>query len=285
VQQYFDVNQIRVVASGTSSPIDPADILTRPRADLPFAQQAGYGAQVLGRDYSVTEIPEPGVMGPDGQLRLGKAADPAQAGTVLKVQVAPNDPLTHAEKRAEFAGASVIEFNKIYWIALRVYVADWGSGADGGGLFGAQVHSGDNSHNLSSTFALYTGSDRRTFEVRTVYSPDPPSSGTQLVTRYAVNTPIGFGRWVDYVFKFRHNTSGAGFLQVWMDGMQIVSHQGNLGFNTGLNDYAKFGYYNFSVDAFVASNTTRNVWLKNPVVVADPTAKYTQDQLRTFINQ
>ena len=47
--------------------------------------------------------------------------------------------------------------------------------------------------------------------------------------------PIQFGRWVDFVFKFRHNVSGNGLLQVWMDGQQIVNHAGNLGFNTPKN--------------------------------------------------
>jgi hypothetical protein len=85
------------------------------------------------------------------------------------------------------------------------------------------------------------------------------------------------------VFKFRHNTSGSGFLQVWMDGNQIANHQGNLGFNTpGYKDYAKFGYYNWNGSSM--NSTARKVLLRAPTLVADPTgSKYNADQLRALV--
>ena len=49
------------------------------------------------------------------------------------------------------------------------------------------------------------------------------------------------------MFRFKLNTTNAGFLQAWMDGERIVDHRGNLGFNTPAHrDYVKFGYYNWS---------------------------------------
>ena len=87
------------------------------------------------------------------------------------------------------------------------------------------------------------------------------------------------------MFKFRHNTNGNGFLQVWMDGEQIVNHHGSLGFNTpGYNNYAKFGYYNWS-DAAMASNP-RKVLLRSPTIVADPSGStYNAEQVRTLLAQ
>jgi hypothetical protein len=146
------------------------------------------------------------------------------------------------------------------------------------------MHSGDNSLGLSPSFSLYTTQGGRGFKVQARWSTSSsPSSGNSVTANYA-EQPIPFGRWVDFVFKLKHNTSGSGFLQVWMDGNQIVNHQGNLGFNTpGYNDYAKFGYYNWSGSSM--SSTARKVLLRAPTVVADPTGStYTADQVRTLVS-
>jgi len=123
------------------------------------------------------------------------------------------------------------------------------------------------------------------FSVQYNTSSDPtPSSTTSL--KYPdwsqPGVPIPFGRWVDFVFKFRHSMSPSGLLQVWMDGSQIMNYSGPLGYYTpGYNDYFKFGYYNWST-----YNSSRKVLVRSPVVVADPTgSKYSAADLRSFINQ
>jgi hypothetical protein len=76
------------------------------------------------------------------------------------------------------------------------------------------------------------------------------------------------------------NTAGAGFLQVWMDGNQLANHQGNLGYNTGYNDYVKFGYYNWTS----AMSSARKILLRSPTIVADPSGdKYSAEQLRACL--
>src|SRR4029453_11666880 len=91
-----------------------------------------------------------------------------------------------------------------------------------------------------------------------------------------------FGRWADFVVKFKQNTSGNGSLQVWMDGQLIASRQGSLGYNTGEKDYAKFGYYNWSDSPL--NPTPRKVLLRSPTIVADPTGStYSQDQVRALL--
>src|SRR5215213_8499352 len=160
--------------------------------------------------------------------------------------------------------------NKTYWTAFSVFVRDWGTLSSGdAALFGTQLHSGDDSSGYSPAFGLYTTNSGRNFQVQV------RSAASSTTLRYA-DRPIPFGRWVDVVMKFKQNTSGAGFLQVWYDGEQVVNHTGNLGFPVNAKDYFKFGYYNWS-----SFSSTRKVMLRSPIVVADPTgSKYSASTLR-----
>jgi hypothetical protein len=228
---------------------------------------------VLGKHPAVASIPESGIHGaplPNGEtLRLGKAADPADARRkVFAFQLAPDDPSTSGSKRAEISFGPNVEHGKVYWAAFGVYVYDWGPVASkDAGLFGIQLHSGDNSRNLSPSFGIYTVGGR-TFriEVRASASPEPRASNS-LTRRYA-EQPIAFERWMSFVFRFRESAGGDGFLQVWLDGRPIVDHRGALGFSTpGYKDYFKFGYYNWSR----TFSSPRKVLVRSPLIVADPT--------------
>ncbi len=271
---------------GGSSPISSADIIGWAHQDAPFSSQDGYTAQVIGTFTSAPSIPESGIHGSvlsNGEsLRLGKATDPtSSARKALAFQVSPSDPTTSGSKRSELKFSNNVELNKTYWIALSVFIEDWGSlKSTDKALFGTQMHSGDNSRGLSPSFGIYTaGSNGRSLQVQTRYSTSSsPSQGNTTTIRHAEH-PIPFGRWVDFVVKFRHSTS-SGFLQAWMDGTQIANYQGPLGFNTpGYKDYAKFGYYNWS-----SFNSPRKVMLRSPVIVADPTgSKYGAADLRAHL--
>ncbi|HVL37635.1 MAG TPA: heparin lyase I family protein [Burkholderiales bacterium] len=271
-------------SSTTSTTISSADILGQASGNTSFSSQSNYTAQVLGTFTSAPSIPESGIHGTklsNGEtLRMGKQTDPTNsARKALAFQLAYSDPNTSGSKRSEISMPKNIEMNKVYWIAFRAYVRDWGSESTAG-LFGTQVHSGDNSRGLSPSFSIYM-SGARNFQIQTRYSTSSsPSQGNSITVRHG-DRPIPFGRWVDFVFKFKHNTSGNGFLQAWMDGTQIVDYRGNLGFNTGHKDYAKFGVYKW-----VAFNTPRKVLIYNPVLVADPTgSKYTAAALRSHVNR
>jgi len=86
---------------------------------------------------------------------------------------------------------------------------------------------------------------------------------------------------MDVVVKMRNHIS-SGIAQVWVDGTQVANYSGPVGYYTpSVNDYAKFGYYNWS-----SYQTSRKVLLDSPVVVSDPTgSKYSAADLRAFINQ
>ena len=275
---------------GGTSPIDPAHILTHASADMPFSQQSGYTAQVINTYTSASQIPESGIHGttlPNGEtLRFGKTADPSNSlRKALAFQVRNSDPLTSKGMRAEISAPQNIEMNEVYWIAFSAYIHDWGTLAStDSSLFGTQVHSGDNALGLSPSFSLYTRQNGRAFQVQARYSEAATPSQSNSTTVGYAEYPIPFHQWTDFVLKFKHNTSGNGFLQVWMNGQMIANYQGSLGFNTpGMKDYAKFGYYNWTASAM--NSTPRNVLLRAPTLVADPTGQtYSAEQVRTLLS-
>jgi hypothetical protein len=114
----------------------PEDILGQAQASVPFAQQSGYIAEVMGAYPNVNEIPETGIQGaalPNGEtLRLGKVADPLNpARAALAFQLAPNDPMTSSSKRSEIEFPPNIELDRVYWIAFSMFVYDWGTLPEG----------------------------------------------------------------------------------------------------------------------------------------------------------
>jgi hypothetical protein len=273
------------IVEAANAGIDPADILGQAQADVPFSRQSGWAGQVLGKHPDAKIIPESGIHGAplaNGEtLRFGKVDDPARPGRkALAFQLSPDDPATSSSKRAEIAFQPNIDPDKVYWIAFSLYIYDWGSLPRGDeSLFGTQVHSGDDSRGLSPSFTMGTFRGN-TFVVAVQHSTSSDPTPRNMVSRKYAETPIPFGRWTDFVFRFRHSQGSEGFLEAWMDGRQIVDYRGPLGFRTpGHRDYAKFGYYNWS-----SFSSSRKVLLRSPVLVADPGGdKYREADLRAFV--
>ncbi|HYE85941.1 MAG TPA: Ig-like domain-containing protein [Vicinamibacterales bacterium] len=263
-----------------SAAIDPADVLTVSLSDTLFSQQSGYNGQVMGTFPSVQSIPESGIHGPtmsNGEsLRLGKEIDPANpARKALAFALAPNDPTTSGSKRSEFKFPKNIDFGSTYWTAFRLFVPDWGTlNSDDQAVFGTQLHTGaTGSGTCLPAFSMTAVNNGRDFRLH--------ARGAGARTDLAVK-PIPFGRWADFVFKFRQGTGSNGLLQVWMDGQQIASYTGELGCQTSTMDYVKFGYYNYSA----GFNAPRKLLMRQVVLVKDPTgSKYTPETLRAFAVQ
>jgi hypothetical protein len=266
--------------------IDAADIFGQAQASVPFSGQSGYNTQVINTYLQANQIPESGIHGstlPNGEtLRLGKVTDPRDSSKkALAFQLAPNDPLTSGSHRAEIRLAGGLANDKVYWAAFRHYVADWGSfSTSDTAMIAMQIHGG-NVAGLSPAVAIYSRGGRNFWIDARGSTASTPSQSNSVSVR-SPERPIQFGRWVDFVVRFKLNTSGNGFVQVWMDGTQIWDFKGTVGYNTGSErPYVKFGYYNWT-----SFTTPRKVLLKSPVIVTDPTgSKYTQADIRSYINK
>jgi len=292
---------LRVSAGSASSPVDPADILGRARGDTAFSTQSGWGTQVMNTYYScpaqASQL-EAGIFNPNVTVngstrRFGKEPDPAGGDSqVLAFRLHPSDPTTSGSQRAEISFTPNIEFDKVYWVAVAVYVNFSNpSSSDNTSLFGTQVHATEAGH--SPSFSLYMTNGGANFEVQARYET---SNGDVTVHKANQSLAPLQGQWTKFVFQFRHNLSGNGFLKVWMNGTQIVNYpsgteSGMLGFSeaAGTNDYAKFGYYNWGNNPEFGGNqftVAREVWLRSPVVVKDQddASKYTEAQIRALLN-
>ncbi len=271
-----------------STTIASSDIVNLAQGGVPFAQQSGYNTQCLGQYLYATDIPETGmtytVLSNGETIRLGKYADPRDSTRkVLVHQVDPKDPTTSGAKRCEIKFPNNIQLNHTYWAAFSVYAYDWGTlSSSDNALFGLQQHNGS-PLDLSPNFAVYTYGDGRSFQIHARGSSSSSPSYSNTTTVRSTPQPIPFGRWSNFVFKFKLDPYGNGFLQVWQDGTKIFDFRGTLGYVTpGYTDFFKFGYYNWSGSNFAS---TRKVLLRSPVIVSDPTGStYTPDQLRSFVN-
>jgi hypothetical protein len=271
---------------GEGGSVDAADIVGWAKADVPFSSQSGYNTQVINTYLQANNIPESGIHGTvlsNGEsLRLGKQTDPRDSSRkALAFQLAPNDPTTSGSRRAEIKFPGNIQNDKVYWVAYRHYVKDWGSfSTSDTAIIAMQLHAG-NVAGLSPAIGVYSRGGRNFWIDARGSTASSPSQSNSVSVR-STERPIQFGRWVDFVFKFKLNTRGSGFVQAWMDGTQIFNHQGTVGYNTGdARPYFKFGYYNWT-----SFSSTRKVMLRSPVIVADPTGgKYTQADLRSYISK
>lgn len=270
-------------------PISGADIQTHIKADEPFIVHEGYTAQVIGTYTPADKIPEAGIHGaqlPNGEtLRFGKADAPARpASKALFFQVKNTDPETSGGKRSELACAHNIQQGSFYWLAVAAYVYDWGTLSDkDDACFACQMHTSESGLQVGPSFALNTSQKGRHMQFISRYSTaaSPGEANTQAI-RY-VEQLLPFGRWMDIVVKFKHNTQGAGLFKGWIDGELVADHQGHLGYNTPSKKYyAKFGYYNWAGANMSAA--VRKVLLRSPIIVRDPTgATYSQQQLRAAL--
>jgi hypothetical protein len=271
---------------GTASPISSADIMTMATADQVFSTQPDVVVDVLGSTVWLTSIPESGRHGTmlsNGEtLRFGKENDPAVIGRkAMTFQLVNTDPNTGGSKRTEIAFPRELEMNKVYWLAVSVMVDDWGTlSTSDNSLFGFQVHSGTKL-DLSPQLTLLTSKNGRHFRVMTRWSTSSTPTMSNSVSAYYAEQPIPFGQWMDFVIKFKQNTQGQGFAQVYMNGQLIADHKGNLGYDTpGFKDFVKWGYYNWTS----SFNSVRKVRLRSPMIVADPTgSKYRMEDFQAVL--
>lgn len=287
---------LRVYEQGTFDldlPASPAlaDIITKANADLLFSQHTGLSVQAYSASAPLQNVAETGIHGtilPNGEtMRFGKVDDPiGQPRKAFLCQVHSGDPLTSGGRRVEILqNPAVLQWGKTYWAAFSVFIHDWGTltGADDA-LFGCQVHTGSAETVGGPSISLIDEQsvDGRSFQVKARWSPGPAGqfAANAVVTRYSL-LPIPFGQWVNFVYKFRHSDTN-GLLQVWMNGSMIADHQAPLGYNTGFDDYAKFGYYNFGT----MNSTPRKVLVRGVHVIHDPTGNtYTLAQMQGLLDQ
>ena len=77
-----------------------------------------------------------------------------------------------------------------------------------------------------------------------VMSRGPTTCSTNPQTHVVGNADTNADKWIDYVFHIKFNQSGAGLLQIYMDGVLVNDDSGmNIGYSDAPNNYFKIGIY------------------------------------------
>jgi hypothetical protein len=246
------------------------DVVIQAQGEVPFARQRDWNwnaellAQAINRPSLIQETGIHSSALENGEtLRFGKHDDPLDPRrTVLAVQLGPSDPLTLSAARCEVVGDRIVARSTDYWMAGSLYIYTWIRGLERAAL-GMRV---------ASIFSLVAQDTRFWVSYEWAATPSDPPTVVEVA-----NQPVPFDRWVDIVVQFR--VGAVGSLRVWMDGNLIVEYDGSLGLDAPERDFPRFGWAFFD-----PITTSRKLLLRSPVLVVDPGGRYTQDDLRAFVN-
>jgi hypothetical protein len=93
--------------------------------------------------------------------------------------------------------------------------------------------------------------------------------------------------WQRFVVKARKDlsTPGNSFVQIWLNGKQIVNYRGPFGYHVTQLDYAKVGLYHWisSKNLWDSVIPARRMWSKGPVLVSDRSG-YTWQSINAMLD-
>jgi hypothetical protein len=102
-------------------------------------------------------------------------------------------------------------------------------------------------------------------------STTPKDSTTKKFALWSSTMPAN--TWARFIVKARKDlvTPSNSFVQIWLNGQQIVDYHGPIGYNVPQGDYAKVGIYKWisSANAWSPNVPARRMWSKGPVLVND----------------
>jgi hypothetical protein len=140
-----------------------------------------------------------------------QTTEQVKAGSnALRLEIRSTDAPTSGAIRSEITLDSD-PLNQDRWYGFSMYLKDWADDDAGEHVF--QWHP-DNS-NGSAAMALLTTGGRFTFATN--------NNGTTSNNEYTDIGPVISNQWIDFVIHIRWATDTTGFLQVWMNGTQVVN--------------------------------------------------------------
>ncbi|HEY8380597.1 MAG TPA: heparin lyase I family protein [Microvirga sp.] len=148
-----------------------------------------------------------------------------------------------ARERSEIASYKKFAYNQTYTVQYKFMVepgavntADW--------LLIGQVHQTEDPGEMgvSPPVAIeMTGDHMRVVARDTTQAMTTTWPNTK--TLWTDAAPLQRGQWYDLKLEFKFDPYGAGMLNVWRDGSQVVQYNGPLGYNDKIGPYWKHGVY------------------------------------------
>ena len=246
-----------------------------------------------------------GLMGTDDQgqsfAAFSVVPSPGEPGkSAFQWQVRPTDPDTAGSgaKRCEFSAGwkdlaperSVVRLaglqaNQVNWWAVAVRTDDWAASGEandwqvlwqwhdayGGGLPPFLNLSAKGNH----------------WYLQLVYDPNPTPKDATLKRVALWDAPHVPNTWARFVVKSRKDmqSPSSSFVQIWLDGRQVVDYHGLFGYAVPQVDYAKVGIYHWisTANKWHPDVPLRRTWTKGPVQVNDNTG-YTWESIDALLD-
>lgn len=284
-------------ASATSPatvPVAVTDVVGRLDPRLHFAAQQ-WQAQCDGWVKAIKAIPEPGITGAaleDGTtLKLGQWDSPDGDGaTVLAFRANPRNQLASGAQRCEGVlndASARLPRGQVMWWAFRMWIDDWRTTLAGDSQLVTQFWGGDPTANLNPLFALYVANDTLTGVVRYDTSGTPSKATTVERRLFSRRGGDAFRRWIDVVVQAAVSPEAADqpFLRLWIDGQELGSYAGPIGYRLNALPAAKIGVYKYASSSWDMAIPTRQLFVKNAILVRDPGRAYSQATVRDALRQ
>lgn len=281
---------LAAVAAGV--PVDAADVAVEARASRTFADQRWGNVQCVGQIRASQDVPEAGLAGaalPGGTLRFGRVADPEHAELpVYQFTLDVKDPTTASSHRCELAlsgGRGTLPRDQVFWHAFAVRLSDQTGTNDEQAL--AQWHAGDTSGGMLPIYTLLQKGNQLRLVLRYDSAATPARASTTTLTVWR-SLSSQAGRWLTFVTQAQLSPrdGDGGFVRTWLDGRRIVDYTGPVGYDQpGASPYVKHGLYHWvdTTNPWDLRLPTRTVLQRHPLVVLDPTRKYTDASLAAAV--
>lgn len=182
-----------------------------------------------------------------------QSSDVARTGKYSnKITLYKSDPLVSNNHRAELVWNSAAYTGEthtdVQWIGYSVYIPnDWVSDPNHPESI-VNIHDGEPCPNSATNpQALIIAGDR--FQYWVNYSTTDYCAGGSkaIVSQHMDIAPLVKGQWNDFVIHSNWSPGTDGFVQVWMNGTQVLNYKGRAYFvGTFKEPYIKFGDYKFS---------------------------------------
>lgn len=256
-----------------------------------------WGLECLGKATHAADIPERGVHADsDGKLepglRFGRVPDPLDTKRlVFNFTAHRDDPRMWGAPRCEAifspTKAGRLPVGTEFWFGFGLLLPNWVTSPDE--QIVSQWHMGDGSIALNPLFAISIQGAGLRFQARFNNSRQMSKAGTSK-TIDVVSDGLPVETWTYIVARARISAdpNAAPYLQVWRDGVEVISYFGPLGYAIpGGVPYAKIGHYHW-IDAsnpWPARIASRTVLIRNPSFIFNNAAQFQAGDLLDFVRQ
>lgn len=275
------------------TPVASTDVVARTDSRQSFANQTWFVNCDTAKT-RISNIAEPGVYGAaleDGsRLKLGVVKNPNGNGeNVLTFRSNQRNILQGGAPRCEGAfdqTQSRIQKRTVMWQAFNIWIDDWSMTTKGDNQLVAQWWPGDPNANVNPVFALYVQRNWLSGVVRN----DPnavPSKATSLAHTVFQKQGGFYKRWMTVAVQtvVSQNAADKPFMKIWLDGTLVGSYQGPIGYNLSTLPVPKFGVYKYHGTNWDMVKPTREIYLKDFVVVHDAARRYTVEDILAQIRR